>query len=101
MTFLQIVSQPALAPFAKFPYIIREIAKMMDLDPEKVVNSPEEAARQAEIMKAMGGTEKPQGAPAGVDVTDPSGVGGGNSGVGSVPTPGEPAFSGPTPPMNI
>lgn len=96
MTFLQIVSNPTLAPMAKMPYILREIAKMMDLDPDKVVNSPEEALRQAELMKAMGGTEQTPGAPPGADPMDPSGVGGGNSGVGSVPTPGEPGFSGPS-----
>ena len=43
MQFLQVASNPALAPFAKFPYIVREIAKSMDLDPDKVTNSMEEA----------------------------------------------------------
>ena len=33
MGFLQVASNPALAPFAKFPYIIREIAKSMELRP--------------------------------------------------------------------
>ena len=51
MQFLQVASNPALAPFAKFPYIVREIAKSMDLDPDKVTNSMEEAALQAELMK--------------------------------------------------
>ena len=35
MQFLQTASNPALAPFAKMDYIIREIAKSMDLDPDK------------------------------------------------------------------
>ena len=34
MQFLGVASNPALAPFAKFQYIIREIAKAMDLDPD-------------------------------------------------------------------
>jgi len=36
MQFLGIASNPALAPFAKFQYVIREIAKSLDLDPDKV-----------------------------------------------------------------
>ena len=35
MQFLGVASNPALAPFAKFDYIIREIAKSMELDPEQ------------------------------------------------------------------
>jgi hypothetical protein len=50
MSFLQVVSNPALAPFAKFPYIIREIAKAMDLDPDLVTNNVDEAIRQAQII---------------------------------------------------
>ena len=53
MQFLQIVQNPALAPFAKMDFIIREIAKSMDLDPDKVVNSISEAQLQAEILKGM------------------------------------------------
>ena len=51
MQFLQVASNPALAPFAKFQYVIREIAKSMDLDPDKVTNNMNEAALQAEMMK--------------------------------------------------
>ena len=51
MQFLQVASNPALMPFAKFPYIIREIAKSMELDPDKVTNSLEAAQEQAELMK--------------------------------------------------
>lgn len=105
MQFLQIASNPALAPFAKFPYIIREIAKAMDLDPEKVTNSIEEAARQAEIMKMSGGMEQGQpaagGAPAVPGVQDMTGGGGGTIGVGAAPVPGEQGFSAapPQPPV--
>ena len=42
-SFLQVASNPALAPFAKFQYIIREIAKSMDLDPDKVTNNLNDA----------------------------------------------------------
>jgi len=96
MQFLQVASNPALAPFAKFPYIIREIAKSMDLDPEMVTNSMEEAALQAKLMQqnappAPAGGEQPGGAPG---VQDTSGAGGGNIGVGQAPVPGEQGFTG-------
>ena len=47
MQFLQVASNPVLAPFAKFQYVIREIAKAMDLDPDKVTNNMDEASLQA------------------------------------------------------
>jgi hypothetical protein len=96
MQFLQTASSPALAPFAKFPYIIREIAKSMDLDPDKVTNNMSDAALQAEILKGFQAEQQPQqqGAPAGVDAMDTSGTGGGNIGVGQAPIPGEQGFSG-------
>ena len=56
MQFMQVASAPALAPFAKFQYIIREIAKSMDLDPDKVTNNVNEAAIQAELMKEFSTT---------------------------------------------
>ena len=100
MQFLQVASNPALMPFAKFPYIIREIAKSMELDPDKVTNSMEEAARQAEIMKQQQPPAPPQspltpqGAGGPPNVNDPTGSGGGNIGVGQVPVPGEKGFTG-------
>ena len=95
MQFLQIASNPALAPFAKFPYIVREIAKSMDLDPDKVTNNMNDAAIQAEIMKGMQQEQQQQqGAVAGADAADPTGAGGGTMGVGMAPQPGEQGFSG-------
>ena len=99
MQFLQIASSPSLAPFAKFPYIIREIAKSMDLDPDKVTNNMSDAALQAEILKGFQAEQQAQqpqqqGAPAGADAMDTSGAGGGNIGVGQAPIPGEQGFSG-------
>jgi len=94
MQFLQVASNPTLAPFAKFQYIIREIAKAMELDPDKVTNNMSEAALQAELMKefqapAQQEQQQQQGAP-----LDPTGAGGGNIGTGQVPVPGEQGFSG-------
>ena len=99
MSFLQVASNPALAPFAKFPYIIREIAKSMELDPEKVTNNMDEAALQAEILKGMQGEQpqqQPQAGqpPVGANPLDPTGAGGGNIGTGQAPIPNEQGFSG-------
>lgn len=108
MQFLQVASNPMLAPFAKMDYIVREIAKSMDLDPDKVTNSMADAAIQAEIMKGFqqpqqppqggmppeAGGPAPQQTPAGADVQDQTGAGGGTIGTGVAPTPGEEGFSG-------
>jgi len=94
-------------------YLIREIAVSMDLDPEKLTNSLQDAAIQAEILKQFqqplpqppqeGGvpqpsTTPPEGAaPTGQAPTGPqdaSGGGGGNIGIGSAPAPGEQGFTG-------
>ena len=113
MQFLGVVSNPALAPFAKMDYIVREIAKSMDLDPDKVANSLGDAAVQAEILKkfqeanpppapppgAPAPQGVPQGAPAGVQVQDTTGSGGGQIGTGTAPTPGEQGFSANTGPV--
>tara|TARA_R110000822_G_scaffold56928_3_gene143602 strand:- start:5524 stop:7653 length:2130 start_codon:yes stop_codon:yes gene_type:complete len=93
MQFLQVASNPALAPFAKMDYIIREIAKSLELDPDKVTNNVAEAALQAELMKGMQPEVQP-GAPAGANPMDPTGAGGGTIGVGQAPVPGEQGFSG-------
>ena len=99
MQFLQVASSPALMPFAKFPYIIREIAKAMDLDPDKVTNNIDEAMRQAAMLQQGAGAAPAGGAPAqGVagppGVADMTGGGGGNIGVGAAAAPGEQGFSG-------
>ena len=113
MQFLQVVQNPALAPFARMDYIVREIAKSMDLDPDKVGNNMAEAAVQAEILKQFQAENPPepqpgvpgppaagpQGAPAGAQVQDTQGSGGGTIGTGTVPTPGEQGFSGNTGPQ--
>jgi hypothetical protein len=99
MQFLQVASSPALMPFAKFPYIIREIAKSMDLDPDKVTNNLEEAARQAILMQQQNPQPPapPQGASGVPGVADTAGTGGGTIGVGQAPVPGEQGFSAAPP----
>jgi len=109
MTFMQTASNPSLAPFVKWHTILREIAKTLDIDPEKVINDPEKAAIFAQIMGMVNGIKENAGnggqppvgqtggAPAGANPNDPTGVGGGNIGVGSVPQSGETGFSAATP----
>ena len=96
MQFLGVASNPALAPFAKFDYIIREIAKSMELDPNKVTNDMRQAAIQAEVLKNFRGdaNQQAQQPPAGVDPNDPTGAGGGTIGTGQAPIPGEQGFTG-------
>ncbi len=112
MQFLQVVQNPVLAPFAKMDYIIREIAKSMDLDPDKLTNSMSDAAVQAEILKKFqeanpppqqqpqvgpdGQPIAPQGQGAPPQVQDTAGGGGGNIGIGTAPQPGEQGFSANT-----
>ncbi|MAJ43742.1 MAG: hypothetical protein CBC83_02395 [Flavobacteriales bacterium TMED123] len=96
--FMQIASSPALAPFTKFQYIIREIAKSLDLDPDKVTNNMDEAALQAELMKEFK-QDQPQ-PPQGQPPMDASGVGGATVGTGNVPAPGQEGFTGNEQPPN-
>ena len=108
MQFLQVVQNPALAPFARMDYIVSEIAKSMGLDPDKVGNTMAQAAVEAEILKKLQEAnppepqpgvppaQGPQRAPAGAQVQDTSGAGGGTIGTGTAPQPGEQGFSGNT-----
>lgn len=100
MQFLQVAQNPVLAPFAKMDYIIREIAKSMDLDPDKVTNSMGDAAIQAEILKGFQAPVPQQAGPEGQgvqDVADTSGGGGSQIGVGTAPLPEEQGFTGNAP----
>ena len=100
MQFLSIVQTPILAPFAKMDYIVREIAKSMDLDEDRVVNNMSDAALQAEILRKLTETQTPaepgttEGAPAVPSPANTAGTGNGNIGVGQAPVPQEQGFSG-------
>ena len=109
--FLQTAQNPAVAPFVKMSKLISELALSLDLDPEEILNSPEEAAIAAQIIgmqnvnQATGeettsinepspSPASPEGPPQGSEGTDITGAGGGNIGTGAVPQPGEVGFSG-------
>lgn len=96
---------PAMAPFIKWDYILREYAASLDLDEDKVVNDPRAAGIQAmtmrQVAEAMGqipqdpNAQGPKGgAP---NPTDPTGNGAGNISPGNSPEPGSEGFSGSGP----
>jgi hypothetical protein len=109
--FLQTAQNPSIAPFIKINKLISELAYSLELDPEELLNDPEEAAVMARIIGLqnagqgagqetqaageqpgdMGGPEgvPPEGQDVGV-----TGTGGGNIGTGGVPQSGESEFSG-------
>jgi len=108
--FLQTAQSPAIAPFVKISKLVSELAYSLDLDPDEILNDPEEAAIMAQIigmqnaqqetspeieptgqqpsMGAVGGVPQP---PQDIGVT---GTGGGNIGTGNIPQSGEAQFSG-------
>ena len=108
--FLQTAQSPAIAPFVKISKLVSELAYSLDLDPEEILNDPEEAAIMAQIIvmqnagqensneaqplgqpSPMGGLQGTPEQPQELGVT---GTGGGNIGTGDVPLPGEDSFSG-------
>ena len=109
--FLQTAQNPAIAPFVKISKIVSELAYSLDLDPDEILNDPEEAAIMAQIIgaqnvgQATGGEavapDEQQGAMGGAQGASQqpqdlgaTGTGGGNIGTGIVPQAGESQFSG-------
>ena len=109
-TFLQTAQSPAIAPFVKISKLVSELAYSLDLDPDEILNDPEEAAIMAQIIgmqnagqtnsqeaqppseqSPMGGVQGVPEEPQDLGVT---GTGGGNIGTGNVPVAGESEFSG-------
>lgn len=98
-TLLQTVQNPAVAPLVKLPTILRELAYSMDVDPEEIINSPEEAAIYAEIIGLQNASQQSPleaggGVPAGASAADITGAGGGTIGTGGAPMSGEMGFAG-------
>jgi len=106
MQVMQMGANPALAPMIKFDYIIREIAASLDLDEDKIINDPREAAVQAMMMKAymeanpqqaQAPQQPPQGEGGVPSPENPTGGGAGNIAPGLAPEPGAEGFAGPGP----
>jgi len=109
--FLQTAQSPAIAPFVKISKLVSELAYSLDLDPDEILNDPEEAAIMAQIIgmqnagqttgeeaqpdsQQPGGMGSLAGTPAQPQELGPTGTGGGNIGIGNVPVAGESEFSG-------
>jgi len=109
--FLQTAQSPAIAPFVKISKLVSELAYSLDLDPDEILNDPEEAAMMAQIIgmqnvgqttgetaQPLGGQQGAMGSLTGVPAQPqdlgPTGTGGGNIGIGNVPVAGESEFSG-------
>ena len=109
--FLQTAQSPAIAPFVKISKLVSELAYSLDLDPDEILNDPEEAAIMAQIIGMQNanqttgdeanpggpqpaGMGSPEGAPQSPQNLGPTGTGGGNIGTGNVPVAGETTFSG-------
>lgn len=93
---------PAMAPFIKWDYVLREYASSLDLEEDKVVNDPRAAVIQAmqmqEAAKAMGQVPQDPNAqgPQGGVPNDPTGNGGGVIAPGNAPEPDAPGFAANT-----
>ena len=110
--FLQTAQNPAIAPFVKMSKLISELAYSLDLDPDEILNDPEEAALAAQIIgmqnnvgqatgeqadplsQQPGTVGTPEGTPPEPTDVGVTGTGGGNIGTGNVPQAGESEFSG-------
>ena len=109
--FLQTAQSPAIAPFVKISKLVSELAYSLDLDPDEILNDPEEAAIMAQIIgmqnagqttgeETQPGSEQPagmgglRGTPVEPQDLGATGTGGGNIGIGNVPVAGEDTFSG-------
>jgi hypothetical protein len=77
-TLLSLTQNPTIAPMVKIPYIIRELVKGMDMDPEAVINDMEEAKIYAKIMGMASGATLGNGGqpPPEVPVEGPPGTSG-------------------------
>jgi len=110
--FLQTIQNPAIAPFVRISEVIKELAYSLDLDPEEIINSKDEAEIYAKIIgfqnaNKTNGSQAPvpgQLGPMGGDGGVPQeGAGTNVSGNGEIPIgsdnapmPGEMDFSGQT-----
>lgn len=86
--FLQLASNPAIAPFVNIPEILHEQALNMEIDPDKFVNNPQQAMLYARIIgqaQAASGT----GTPANIASSgaNPGTLGGSPNAGGSAPSP--------------
>jgi len=100
LQFMQMTQNPAMAPFIKYDYVLRELAASMDLDEDGIINDPREAIIQAKMMADIQSqmpppppdAQQPQGGPP--SPNDPTQTGGGNIAPGAAPEPDAAGFTG-------
>ena len=94
--FLQTIQNPQIAPFVRISEVIKELAYSLDLDPDEILNSKDEAEIHAKIIgyqnvnqgtspqvadpNQLGAMEAPGGVPQ-------QGAGADNTGNGEIPQP--------------
>lgn len=86
----QMGAQPMLAPFIKWPQLLREQFKSMELDPDTLTNTSEEALRQAHYMQSL---MQAQGTPNPGQQGTPQGHGQPDQQAANVAHPGNKGFS--------
>ena len=108
--FLQTIQNPSIAPFVRISEVIKELAYSLDLDPDEIINSKDEAeiyakiigyqnaqqgnSQEAPIPGQQPGMETPGGVPQQGAGPDNAGNGEGIDPTNSPPMPGEMDFSG-------
>ena len=108
--FLQTIQNPSIAPFVRISEVIKELAYSLDLDPDEIINSKDEAeiyakiigyqnaqqgnSQEAPIPGQQPGMETPGGIPQQGAGPDNAGNGEGIDPTNSPPMPGEMDFSG-------
>ena len=108
--FLQTIQNPAIAPFVRVSEVIKELAYSLDLNPEEIINSKDEAeiyakiigyqnanktdGSQAPIPGQQPGMEEPGGIPEQSAGPNNTGNGEGTEPAATPPMPGEMEFTG-------
>ena len=108
--FLQTIQNPSIAPFVRISEVIKELAYSLDLDPDEIINSKDEAeiyakiigyqnaqqgnSQEAPIPGQQPGMETPGGIPQQGAGPDNARNGEGIDPTNSPPMPGEMDFSG-------
>ena len=108
--FLQTVQNPAIAPFVRMSEVIKELAHSLDLDPEEIMNTKDEAeiyakiigqqnvnkgtSNQADVNGDLGAMAGYGGVPGQTPAADNTGNGQSPVGLGNPPMPGEMEFTG-------
>jgi len=108
--FLQTIQNPSIAPFVRISEVIKELAYSLDLDPDEIINSKDEAeiyakiigyqnaqqgtSQEAPIPGQQPGMETPGGVPEQGAEPNNSGNGEGIDPTNNPAMPGEMAFSG-------